>query len=343
MSLADFWDNITTPGFLSDSFEELQEMCTEFKEEMIGYIEEGEELFTDGFHEMVIKDNNEYRTSANKREDGKKEIKGVHQELLKARGISDQDSAMTDVLCYEFKDIIGKINEFEKPEIESACIELQSEFSHVIIKTPDELTGRRQEVLNILKMPELPSSEAELPKDTIRNLGPVNVALSDKQKRIEAADKYLETVEVYKKMMKLEIEKQENNGPLFNTLKITEEDKELIIYFGNCCWDVIRKNNTWRSFIEVPTAETEVKKRDKLKHLLMLAAGIYSISNLVIAVVNNNDTINNELKAEWLKIKDHISLYIAKDEEDSNEEEDSNTVEEIYLKARTEMQGGTVC
>ncbi len=53
MSLADFWNNITTPEFLSESIEELKEMCTEFKEKMIGYIEEGEELFTDGFHEMV--------------------------------------------------------------------------------------------------------------------------------------------------------------------------------------------------------------------------------------------------------------------------------------------------
>ncbi len=99
MSLADFWNNITTPGFLSDSFEDLKEMCTDFKEEMIGHIEEGEELFTNGFHEMVIKDNCEYRTSVNKREDGKKEIKAVQQELLQARGVLDQDSAITDVLC----------------------------------------------------------------------------------------------------------------------------------------------------------------------------------------------------------------------------------------------------
>ncbi len=67
------------------------------------------------------------------------------------------------------------------------------------MKTLNELTDRRQEVLNILKMPELPSAEATLPKETIKTIGPINVALSDKQKRIEAADKYLETVEVYKK------------------------------------------------------------------------------------------------------------------------------------------------
>ncbi len=61
----------------------------------------------------------------------------------------------------------------------------------------------------MLKMPELPSHEAALPKEAIKTLGPVRVAVSDKQKRIEAANKYL------------------------------------IIYFGKCCWDVIGKNNTW--------------------------------------------------------------------------------------------------
>ncbi|MBT4287000.1 MAG: hypothetical protein HOD92_06650 [Deltaproteobacteria bacterium] len=342
MSLTDFWNNITTPGFLSASFDELKEMCTDCKEEMTELFEEGEEIFTDGFHEMVIKDNNEYRTSANKREDGRKEIKAVQQELLKARGVSDQDSAITDVLCHDLENIIEKINEFDTQEIEFVCNALQSEFSQVVIKTPDELTDRHQEVLNILKMPELPSDETALPKETIKNLGPLNVALSDKQKRIKAADKYLETVEAYKGMMKLEIEKQEHNGLLFNTLKITEDGKELILDFGKCCWDVIGKYNTLGLFTEVSAAEIEAERRNKLKHLLMMAAGIYSISEFAITAANNSEPVNIKLKAEWLKIKDQISLYIAEDEGDSGEEESSDTVEEIHLNARTEMQGDTV-
>ncbi len=34
MSLTDFWDNITTPGFLAASFDELKEMLTDFKAEV---------------------------------------------------------------------------------------------------------------------------------------------------------------------------------------------------------------------------------------------------------------------------------------------------------------------
>ena len=82
MSLTDFWNNITTPGFLSASFDELKEMCTDCKEEMTELFEEGEEIFTDGFHEMVIKDNNEYRTSANKREDGRNILEVVLKDVL---------------------------------------------------------------------------------------------------------------------------------------------------------------------------------------------------------------------------------------------------------------------
>ena len=57
MSLADFWENVTTSGFLSASFDEIKDLCKEIKGEAQELVKEGDELFTNGFTEMVIKDN----------------------------------------------------------------------------------------------------------------------------------------------------------------------------------------------------------------------------------------------------------------------------------------------
>ena len=139
MSLADFWNNITTPGFLSASFDELKEMSNEFKDEMIEHFKEGEELFIDGFKEMVIKDNNDYRTSRNKREDSEKEIKAVQQTLLEARGVTEEIRPLLNVICDEFNSLVHAIREYELSEVEPLYNDLRIEFPHIALKTSDEL------------------------------------------------------------------------------------------------------------------------------------------------------------------------------------------------------------
>ena len=67
MSLLDCWENIKTPGFLSASFDELKEICSEFKNDVREWVEEGEELFTDGCMEILIHKNNSYQSSIDKR------------------------------------------------------------------------------------------------------------------------------------------------------------------------------------------------------------------------------------------------------------------------------------
>ena len=238
MSLADFWNNITTPGFVSSSYDEIKEMWKDIKAEARGWVEEGEELFTDGFKEMVLKDNNDYKTSIEKIADGDDEIKIIKKQLLEARGITDSNRHVIDVLCDEFSLLIEAITRFEKSEIESVCKELQEEFPAIIFKLPNELVGLLRNAAILIEVPKPPSYVPPPPSEKIKEIGPIRVSTSAKQKRVRSADKYLEEIGVYKKRMELEIDKQKKSELLFDTTVISSAGEKLIDHFGSSYWKV---------------------------------------------------------------------------------------------------------
>ena len=57
MNMVDFWENVTASGFAAATIEDFKELFRQIKDEAIELLEEGQELFTDGFREMVIKNN----------------------------------------------------------------------------------------------------------------------------------------------------------------------------------------------------------------------------------------------------------------------------------------------
>lgn len=67
MSLMDFIDNMRYGGW-RDFLEEGKELLVEGKNTFKDLKDEGREIFTDGFKEMVVKDNNSYKTSFEKKD-----------------------------------------------------------------------------------------------------------------------------------------------------------------------------------------------------------------------------------------------------------------------------------
>jgi hypothetical protein len=59
---------------------------------LLGQLDEGEEVFIDGFREMVIKENSAYKNSFQKRAEANLLIDEIRSQLLTARGLPEGNS-----------------------------------------------------------------------------------------------------------------------------------------------------------------------------------------------------------------------------------------------------------
>jgi hypothetical protein len=122
-SLANLWENLNTLGFVEATTEDFRCLFREIKDEAQELIEEGSELFTDGFVEMCLRNNEYYQTSAEKRADGRKMIETLKTISLDKRGIDSGSLPVMMVLDLEFRLIVDSLTEFEEAEIEVAMKE----------------------------------------------------------------------------------------------------------------------------------------------------------------------------------------------------------------------------
>ena len=323
MGLADFWENITTPGFLSASFDELKELGKEIKADAQELIEEGEELFTDGFKEMVINDNNDYTTSIQKRHKGRDLVKELHRQCLAARGIDDDSMPVVKVMENEFKLIIDRLGEFEDAEIEEENKKLQNDFSHLIIEEPKSLMEFQKYAARLLEVSKPPAYSAPPQSEKIRRVGPVGVFTSDKAKRVLAAEKYLADLEDYKKQIELEIKIQQAAGPLFDKTALTVRGVELVVTLGERFWEVnnIGASGPWAAIIQSDEDTALEKKEKRMRGLLLLAAGICSAAKCAITKTSGK---NGPVADEMLKELEHVEkLTLAIVAEDRNEPDET--------------------
>ncbi|MBU0484546.1 MAG: hypothetical protein KKB30_08550 [Proteobacteria bacterium] len=238
MSLADFWDNITTPGFISATIDEFKMLFSQIKKEATELFEEGEEILTDGFMEMLIKDNSNYKTSMNMRSDGKEIITALKTICLDKRGIDSGSLPVMMLLDLEFMMIINSLAEFADDQTAKAVNELQNEFKHLEFLRPSGLENFRVRANKLIEVPEAPVYEAPTPNEHIKRLGPVSIFTSDKQKRIAAAGKYFEQVSQYQMMMDVELSRQDKAGVIFDSSVLANGVGELILNFGHRYWQL---------------------------------------------------------------------------------------------------------
>ncbi len=324
MGLADFWENITTPGFLSASFDELKELGKEIKADAQELIEEGEELFTDGFKEMVINDNNDYKTSIKKRHEGRDLVKELHRQCLAARGIDDDFLPVVKVMESEFKLIIDRLGEFEDAEIEGANKSLQNDFSHLIFEEPKSLMEFQKCAAGLLEVTQPPAYKAPPANEKIRHVGPVGVCTSDKAKRVTAAEKYLLEVEDYKKQIELEIKAQQEAGPLFDKTALTVRGGELVITLGERFWEVNKIGASGLfSIIQSNEATALAEKEKRMRGLLLLAAGICSAAKCAITKTSTkNGPVTAEMFEEMERVEKLTLAMVAEDRNEPVETED---------------------
>jgi len=280
MGLQDFWDNIRTPGFIDNMFEELGDLCKEAKTEMVSLMEEGEEVFIDGFREMVIKENPEYKNSVQKKEAAKLLIDDIRSQLLAARGVTDGSSSyILGIVGLSLKNAATALAELDRKKIDAIISSLQTDYENLAILNPEELFAFSDRIRELLKLPDAPQyihpySEREA----------TFLDADLRKQRVDAADKFLSASMEYAEIMKGEVSKQIEVGILFDHSNMEGEACQLL---EKCERYLCIENMSLKFLAENEEALCE---NDWLvvRSALLLSAAIYSIAHLALVALNGD-------------------------------------------------------
>jgi len=296
MGLEEFWDNITRPGFLSGSFEDLAEVCDEIKEDFRGLVEESEELLSHGLNNM-FEDTSDFETTVERRETAYNDLKKLHVELMEARGLEGHWEEIISVAVDSLELIVSEIKDSEEAhEMIAATVKsLQNKYKHIIIPVPDEILELLEQVKNVMAIPGTPTYQAPSADENIMKLGPIGIFTSDKEKRTNATNIYVEEIEICKKEVQNEIDTLAENNPLFDVKIFKRDEEQLLISFCTHSDTIIRRNafSNWEfpiccSAFHIDEklsnmgASVGEKAGHTLENLLMMATGIYTILDAAI-------------------------------------------------------------
>ena len=292
MGLQDFWDNIRTPGFISTSIDEFADIWKDTKKEFLSLREEGEEVFIDGFREMVIKENSGYKNSVQKRDEAKLLISEIRSQLLAARGFTEGDSRyLIGNIGQSLKNTLTALVDLDRNKINGIISTLQTQYKYLPILNLKELLAFSDHTTELLKLPEAPEyqqpyseSDASFLDAGLRKL------------RVVAADKYLAEAKGYQQALKVEVFRQQEFGILFNHSAIDGETVRLLetyerkLSIENMALKFLAENQ------EEPTQDDWLKVRAAL----ILAAGICSITSLALATADKGSrgTLTADLMAD---------------------------------------------
>lgn len=262
MGLTDFWDNITTPGFIPAAIEEFGQMWGEIRKEAKELWEEGEELFTDGFVEMVIKDNNDYLTSAQKQEKARSLIAQARKEILTARGVTGCGEALLAGVADTVRRTADALDCLDDRTLELAADWLRKRFSAIEILFPLQLRVFARQVEKILDVPAAPGGSASPPTG------------AERKSRVAAADVFLSEAEEFLRQMCDDAEDQFSIGPLFNLNSLVGNIGEAL---NDCC---CHSQDTWSDLFCLPQSTEEDHAIYVARSALLFASASCSLLGL---------------------------------------------------------------
>ena len=300
MGLQDFWDNVRTPGFVETMFEELAVICKDAKNEFVSLMEEGEEVFIDGFQEMVINKNGEYKNSVQKRDAANIIIDEIHQQLLAARGFNDGASSYTfGTIGRTLSHAATAMVSLDPDKINDIIANLQEVYTNLLILKPEALLTLSNKINELVTLPEAPQYERPYSEKEATFLD-----AELRKQRVAAADDFIAKARDYEEMMKAEVAKQKEAGILFEPNKI---DGEVYLILEEYERHLSIENISLKFFAR---KDDELSQDDWLivRLSLLLAAGIHSITNLALVSTNSTEStiMTDELMAALVSAQGEI-------------------------------------
>ncbi|MGD9491477.1 MAG: hypothetical protein AB7V51_07855, partial [Methanoregulaceae archaeon] len=292
MGLQDFWDNITTPGFIETTFKELTDMCKEFTQEMVNLREEGEEVFIDGFHEMVIKENRDYKNSFEKKEEASRLISDIREQVLAARGITGTGTCyLLNVIAKSFRNAVTALINLDQTMVGMVTLNLQEEYEHLPILTPDGIYKFSNQLNELLRLPLPPQYKEPYPKSQSAFLD-----TSLRKQRVDASNAFLAEANEYLSTMRMELNRQQFAGIAFDETQLTDHVIKVLEKLE-------RRLALENSSLKLLSKKNDLCQDDWLvvRSALLLAAGIHGIVSLALPSQGNSPSmITNDFKIEMI-------------------------------------------
>lgn len=302
MGMEDFWDNVRTPGFIDTMFEELADICQDAKKEVISLMEEGEEVFIDGFQQIVLEKNPDYKNSIQKRAKAKKLIDKSRLQLLTARGFCDEDSKYIYILSTisrTLKNSATKVITLDSKKLNLLIASFPEKYRYLSVLNPADMLAFAQQVKRLVKLPEAPQY---IKPYSDKEACFINARL--RKQRVTAADTFLSKARKYRKKMVAKVILQKEAGILFEQSKITDETGKILEEYE-------RRLSLLTFQLKLIAKQKELTQEDwaQVQQTVLLIAGIYSILNLALKSTNSTDStdIADALTSELLLVLDELS------------------------------------
>ena len=217
MGLQDFWDNVRTPGFMGVIYEELVDMCKETKKEWSDLIKEGEEVFIDGFQEIVLNENPAYKNSFEKRAEAKQVIDEIQMQMFSARGLVDGGNRyMLRICANSIKNAAVALLSLERAKINEIIAQLETKYSSFAIFNPEDLLLLSDRINDLLALPDAPKYSEKSDEEQVAVLAPSFA----RQKRVAGANQYLSEAKEYANEMAARVSIQSEAGIMFDCSKL---------------------------------------------------------------------------------------------------------------------------
>ncbi len=326
MSLETFWEGIKFSDFLEDKFESVREALTDFADDIKEIIEQGEELVTDGFSEILFKGRIDYQSSVEQREQANGWIYDEEKRCRAARGIDEKTMPLFLFLKDELNSMADKLEESKSPFLENLRRTLAGQFNLIYFDAADELRKLREKVSVVYSLPDSPEYKAPLRDEEINFLGSFPMKISYKEARKRATEKYVKEVEEYLKMLRELTEDSGKNDPCFKIDALPGDTLEIVTAFCER-YNLIWGPTTYGRSDTLSESEAAEMETSRLKLLLIFAAGIYTAGKYALSDTYGDDNIrNHSLIDEFIRLEGRASLLMVdfKEEVEGGDLDDTN-------------------
>jgi len=328
MSLSDFWDNITTPGFLENALEEFREINRETKEEFREIFQDGQELVTDAFQHCIIEQKGEYTFTSEQRRSAREAMDQSHENLLSARGVDENSQFLFDYFEIYFKKPLQELREIPPELLDAITKETQEKLYPIPVTSIHQLEELQAQLLQHLQLPKSPQYKIPVDEQFNAEIGALFGKATDRAKRHQSTDAFTEAVTQYCKQVADHIEELKKAGMPFCLERLNEQQQENL---KNLCHSL-----TWHflqpsEFIGLAlfahltgngTAASVQEEKDNIyKGKIRTALERLSCVYALVTVALNPEETEQAISASGQQVIDQIVLEIPSKEDESDEDE----------------------
>jgi hypothetical protein len=251
----------------------------------------------------MFEDTSDFQTTVERRDSAYAELIAKHQQLLEARGVDRHWKRVLQDATYRQQTTLDAIKENAK--IKEQCSEiiiaLKKRYVHQTIMEPGLISYVLEKTESLITAPGTPTYHSPVGNENVVGLGPISLAMTNKEKRIAATERYLEEVEACKNLVQKKIDGLAISGPLFDVRVFARDEEQLLLSFIESN-EGCNRRIIFHDWQEDSDGDNENISR-AIESMLLSVSGI---SIVLEAAGIKHQLLNPDQYDELLKIAEHL-------------------------------------